>query len=525
MTLSGRAARLVRVAAAAGLALSGFALFSPAAGASTGLGWLRLAHLSPNTPAVDVYLYSFGNPHAKIVLHHVAYGTVSGYEHVPDGEYTVAMRLAGAKSSTKPVLSTTVDVVGTNAYTVAGMGPASGLRLRVYQDRLKAPRSKALVRLIQASMAQDTVGVTANGKSLASKLTFASVTSYSTLRPGLTHLEVTGSSEHASEMVKLAADGIYTLVVLDNHGHLKIASLTDAMGSKVQPDGGAMMGFGGTAAQPGAALAPWAAVAGAGLAAAAGGLLFMSRRRRRPCMRADKRQLWAEEESWPAGWHTSPARVVRLPAAAIVLLLGLLAAGGGATGALLASRTGHPATPAGKAAFVPVPAGQQVPGPEPTVGSAAPSPVRLVIPRIGVSARVIRLGLTATGELQPPASTAVAGWYTGSPSPGTIGSSVIGGHIDSVRGPGVFFRLRELRRGDRIYVLRRGGSLAVFVVTGVHEYPKDKFPRQTVYGPTPDAALRLITCGGVFDYATRHYLSNVVVFAILRTRPGTVLGS
>ncbi|MGO9082939.1 MAG: class F sortase [Streptosporangiaceae bacterium] len=212
--------------------------------------------------------------------------------------------------------------------------------------------------------------------------------------------------------------------------------------------------------------------------------------------------------------HISPMRVIRRPAAAAALVAGLIAAGGGVTGLALASQTGHSATPLGRPSLVPVPAGRQAPGPEPTLGAAAPPPVRLIIPVIGVSARLIRLGLTAAGQLQAPASTAVAGWYTGSPPPGAIGSSVIGGHIDSIAGPGVFFRLRLLRPGNRIYVQRRDGKLVEFRVTAVHQFRKAKFPTQEVYGPTPDPQLRLITCGGTFDYATGHYLSNVVVFAI-----------
>ncbi|MGO9163745.1 MAG: DUF4397 domain-containing protein [Streptosporangiaceae bacterium] len=285
MTLSGRAARLVRLAAAAGIALSGLVLFSPSASAAMGMGWLRLAHLSPNTPAVDVYLYSFDNPKAKIVLHHVSYGTVSPYEHVPSGEYTVAMRPAGASASSKPVLTTTIDVMNGDAYTVAGMGPESGLKLRVFTDRLKAPRNRALVRVIQASMAQNTVKVSIAGRTIAPALMFTSVTQYLSVKPGMLDLMAAGSTEHASEMVKLSADSIYTLVVLDSRGHLKIATLEDSAGSKVMPDGGAMMGYGGTAAQPGASLAPWAAIAGAGLAAAAGGFL-MAGRRRRPALHA-----------------------------------------------------------------------------------------------------------------------------------------------------------------------------------------------------------------------------------------------
>src|SRR5260370_18426063 len=98
-------------------------------------GGMRLADLSSNTPAVDVYLYSLSDPHATLVLHHVPYGTVSPYLKVAPGEYTVAMRGAGAPTSSLPVLSTTVHVMAGGAYTVPGMAPASGLRLHVFRHR------------------------------------------------------------------------------------------------------------------------------------------------------------------------------------------------------------------------------------------------------------------------------------------------------------------------------------------------------------------------------------------------------
>ena len=112
-----------------------------------------------------------------------------------------------------------------------------------------------------------------------------------------------------------------------------------------------------------------------------------------------------------------------------------------------------------------------------------------------------------------PDSTTIAGWYTGSPRPGEIGSSIIAGHIDSTTGPGVFFRLRLLRKDDLVYVRRTDGTLAVFRVYAEHMYAKAHFPTEQVYGPVPDAELHLITCGGVFDSVTKSYLSNVVVYA------------
>jgi hypothetical protein len=137
---------------------------SAASSASAGTGWIRLAHLSPNTPAVDVYLYSFGNSNAKIVLHHVAYGEVSPYETVTAGDYSVAMRAAGAAASSQPVLSTSVTVKAGHAYTVAGMGPKSGLRLQVLNDDLTTPSGKSSVRVIQASLKEQTVKLPAAGR-------------------------------------------------------------------------------------------------------------------------------------------------------------------------------------------------------------------------------------------------------------------------------------------------------------------------------------------------------------------------
>ena len=198
-----------------------------------------------------------------------------------------------------------------------------------------------------------------------------------------------------------------------------------------------------------------------------------------------------------------------------MLLCGLLAAGTGACGLAIASSSGHAAMPVGRPTLIPVPRGRAAPVPQPSDGERVPAPATLIIPAIGVRTRLIKLGVTSSGALQVPASAAVAGWYTFSPRPGAIGSSIIAGHIDSLRGPGVFYRLRLMRAGDRVYVRRANGSLAVFLVTAKHMYPKAQFPTADVYGPTPTPQLRLITCGGTFDPATGHYRSNVIIFATL----------
>ena len=142
-------------------------------------------------------------------------------------------------------------------------------------------------------------------------------------------------------------------------------------------------------------------------------------------------------------------------------------------------------------------------------------PVRVEIPAIGVSSPLVRLGLNPDGTMQVPGDFQVAGWFTGGPQPGQLGPAVIAGHVDSRTGPAVFYRLRDLRPGDQIRVVRADGSRLRFVVEGARSYPKDGFPTGAVFGPVPGAALRLITCAGDFDRARGSYRDNLVVFARL----------
>jgi uncharacterized protein DUF4397 len=247
-----------------------------AAPAQSGDGWIRLAHLSPNTPAVDVYLYSFGNSHAMIVLHHVSYGDVSPYEKVAPGQYTVAMRAAGAKPASPPVLSTSVHIASGGAYTVAGMGPNKGLRLQVFQDKLTTPKGKSLVRVIQASLRHNKVTIMAGGQTLAKNLEFAHVTNYVTARPGTFRVHAAGMGAMGAKDVTLAAGSIYTLVVLDSTGSgLEIDPLEDAAGSAVMPNGGAQTGLGGTASTPAPSPVLWVGLLAAGALIASAGALRM----------------------------------------------------------------------------------------------------------------------------------------------------------------------------------------------------------------------------------------------------------
>jgi hypothetical protein len=252
---------------------------SGSASAATATGWVRLAHLSPNTPAVDVYLYSFGNPAAKQVLDHVAYGVVSPYESLAAGDYTVEMRAAGAAASSKPVLSASLDVAPGGAYTVAGLGPESGLRLAVVKDQLTTPAGKAVIRVIQASLKQHVVTVTWNGTAAVSSLAFGSVSSYQAVSPGTETLHVAGESQTADSTVTLAAGSVHTIVVLDGSKGLVLDNFVDAAGSGDAPSGAAATGFGGTAPKIPSPL-PWLSLIGAGLLLAVAGGFWVRRQPR-----------------------------------------------------------------------------------------------------------------------------------------------------------------------------------------------------------------------------------------------------
>lgn len=140
-------------------------------------------------------------------------------------------------------------------------------------------------------------------------------------------------------------------------------------------------------------------------------------------------------------------------------------------------------------------------------------PVRVQITAIGVDSGLELLSRDTAGSIQPPANFASAGWYHEGVVPGDVGPAVIAGHIDDAVGPAVFYDLSSLKAGDRVTVTLSDGATRIFAVDREIEVAKAAFPTGEVYGPTPTAQLRLITCGGVFDDSIGHYVDNVIVFA------------
>jgi Sortase domain len=153
--------------------------------------------------------------------------------------------------------------------------------------------------------------------------------------------------------------------------------------------------------------------------------------------------------------------------------------------------------------------------PAPRAGRPVAAPVLLIIPAIGVDTGLESLDLLPDGTLEPPHEWGVAGWYADGVRPGEPGPAVIAGHVDSVNGPAVFYRLHDLRIGATVLVRTRDDTMLRFVVDTVRRYPKTQFPTAAVYGPTPLPELRLVTCTGEFDWSARSYLDNLVVSARL----------
>ncbi|MFF5172035.1 DUF4397 domain-containing protein [Micromonospora sp. NPDC000089] len=278
---------LRRLATAGGALLLGAALSTaaaaPAGAAPQDVGYVRLAHLSPDTPAVDVYLTPPGATKPR-VFQAVAYGAVSNYLTLPTGRYAVAMRKAGAPESQPPVLTTEVAVDGGAAYTVAGVGRYADLGLRVLSDDLSAPAGgQAKVRVVQASVRAPVVDVAAtDGPAIADAVRFASTTDYRQVEPGRWRLRLGGGNGPSTETeVTLDAGRVYSLLVLDaKGGGLTTELREDARAGAVAPAGGVAAGDGGLT---GRGVGAYPMIAGGLLAAAVVvGAVVLVRRRRRP---------------------------------------------------------------------------------------------------------------------------------------------------------------------------------------------------------------------------------------------------
>jgi hypothetical protein len=396
----------------------------------------------------------------------------------------------------------TLDAQRGAAYTVGVFVAGRTLQALLIRDDLTPPPlGSGRVRLILAAGRARQADVDlVSGPVLARHADFATVTGYRAVRAGTWKVAASSTSVRPLRTVAsvlLAAGSVTSIVLFDAPlTGLAVRALPDATGAARSPNGPVPAGGDGMASliTGHAAEAPAAVIGSLELLAvfatcAALQAVVATMRRRAAAAHAGRIAL---------------RRVAATAAYLAILLVGALAAALAGTNYLgnLAER--------GTAG---------VPGPAPIRSDARlpPSaPSRLRIPAIGVDTPLQPLGLLPDDRLQPPSSWQVAGWYAGGVEPGDPGPAVIAGHLDSVSGPAVFYRLRRLRPGDLLMVQRRDRRLLTFIVDTIAVYPKAAFPTAAVYGPTALPTLRLITCAGDFDSYSHSYLDNLVVSGQLR---------
>ncbi len=144
------------------------------------------------------------------------------------------------------------------------------------------------------------------------------------------------------------------------------------------------------------------------------------------------------------------------------------------------------------------------------------TPSHIAIPSINVDTDIQRVGLLDNGSIQTPGVlSGLVGWYQYGPTPGEKGPAVLVGHVDSYKGPSVFWNLSKLKANDILSISREDGTIVQFSVTQIVQYDQDNFNTEEVYGNIDFAGLRVITCGGTFNHITGHYSKNTVVFATM----------
>ena len=221
-----------------------------AGAAQPGDSYLRLAHLSPDTPKVDVYVASVSDPSQSFVVPGVGYGAVSAYQPLPSGSYVISMRGAGAPADSPAVISTSVDARPGGAYTVAGLGPSAALGLSVLTDKLEHPGGRQGQRPGDQRVGQRAERRRRPGQRAGLGRPGQVRHRHAVRRRAAGHLESegvrAGRRPELTTPCELDANSVYTVLLVDRGGSLTTELLTDSAGSKVLPNGGVNAGYGGS---------------------------------------------------------------------------------------------------------------------------------------------------------------------------------------------------------------------------------------------------------------------------------------
>lgn len=440
--------------------------------ADTATGMLRIAHLSPVTPSVDMYVAGPDQPET-LVAPGVGYRGTSPYLTQPAGTYTLTARPAGAAADSPPAVRVSLEVPAGTAQTAAFVdSTTSGApELQVLDDQTApAPAGSAQVRVVQGANGVGALDIElTGGPPLARDLFYGSTTPYVTVPAREWEVDIRSRLGSTNETtVTLPDSGVTTLFVgREPDGQLIVQAV---------PDAATVAGVPAPGTEP-----------------------------TTPPATPTPRPTPDPETPLP-----TPPRVPPVPRGGTEAGLGglatptlLTAVGDWFSGLFSDVDEAPPAPRMPLAAALAAPEGLR--------------PTGMQIPSIGLAVLDLAdLRIDYRGALQVPTDFGKVGWYTAGAVPGDPGPAVLVGHVDTRRGPAVFAELDRLRPGDLVEVPRSDGGTARFAVDSVEYYPKDALPSDRVYGPATTPQLRLLTCGGPFDENTLSYQDNVVVFATAR---------
>lgn len=217
---------------------------------ATDVGFVRVAHLSPDTAPFDAYIMPAGSTKPAITVRNLSYGQLSAYQRLAPGGYTVTVRGAGTGERGVVLLAGAVHVDSGKTYTLGVSGLRTQLSLRVIGDDVRpASNGRARIRALNAAPKLDPAEVDVeSGQVLWQEVGFGTVSSYVDLPAGKHTVQIfgRGAAEPAATVpVTLTANAVYSMLILDGPDGARIALRADAAAPAEVPTGPVETGLGG----------------------------------------------------------------------------------------------------------------------------------------------------------------------------------------------------------------------------------------------------------------------------------------
>lgn len=143
------------------------------------------------------------------------------------------------------------------------------------------------------------------------------------------------------------------------------------------------------------------------------------------------------------------------------------------------------------------------------------NPVRLCIPSVELSTKIVPVHVMPDGRLGVPKSSQVAGLFVDGVMPGQRGNALISGHVDNYKGPAVFYPLKKLQPGAYIFLFDEKNNYLMYEVMEVESYFTKDAPLQRIFGDTSEYRMNLITCTGKYNRNKKEHEQRLVVYTRL----------